>query len=150
MASFNRQTAQLVKDLNTVVPLETTVALVAPRTRDWVTHIGRTKEYIIISPGPKDADIPVLPKEYLQLKAPMDLWIHGRPVGESARALLEKWGTVNRALDRFRTVASLRGQAPELEGMNFSAVGDWWVLKIGDDLLGPMVEKMAAKSNPKK
>ena len=85
MASFNRQTQQLVKDLNAVVPLEETVALVVPRTKGWITHIGRTKEYIIISPGPKDADIPVLPKEYLKLKAPMELWIHGRPVGELPR-----------------------------------------------------------------
>jgi hypothetical protein len=31
-----------------------------------------------------------------------------------------------------------------------SAVGEWRMLKIGDDLIGPIVEKMEKKSNLKK
>jgi len=150
MASFNRQTELLVKSLNAVVPLQETVALVAPKTKDWITHISRTKEFIMISPGPKDADIPVLPKEYLTLKAPLELWIHGKPVGDAARGIVEKWATVNRTLDRFLALTTGTGKAAKVEALNFSAVGDWWVLKVGDDLLGPWVDKLEEKSKPKK
>ena len=106
LASFNRESDQLVSDLNSVVPLEQTVKVLAPRTKDWTTHIARTREYIIISPGPKEAGIPILPKEFLQLKAPMELWIHGKPAGESIRRLLEIFGVAHRGLDRFRALTT--------------------------------------------
>jgi hypothetical protein len=148
MASFNRDTERLVKDLNRVVPLEETVGLLVPGTQNWVTRIGRNKEFIMISRGPKDTDIPVLPKEFLHLKAPVELWIRGQPVGEGARRLLEVWGEAHRSLDRFRALLSQK--ATKVEGLKFSAVGDWWVIKVGEDLLGPLVEKIEENSKPMK
>lgn len=150
MASFDRESERLVKELNRVVPLEKTVALLAPETKDWVTHIARTKEYIMISPGPKNAKIPILPKEYLQLRAPMELWIHGQPAVDSTQALLQTWATVNSALDRYRSFSSSSRKPAKVEGIDFSSVGDWWVLKVGADLLGPWLNKMEENSNPKK
>ena len=144
MTSFNRETERLVKDLNAVVPFEETVALLVPRMKDWVTRVAKTKEYIIISRGPKDVDIPVLPKEFLHLKAPVELWIRGKPDGEPARRLLERWGEVHRGFDRFRDLVS--GKTTKVEGLRFSAVGDWWVIKVGEDLLGPWIKKIEEKS----
>ncbi len=106
------------------------------------------KEYIIISPGPKEADIPVLPKEFLHLKAPVELWIRGKPDGEAARRLLEKWGEVHRGFDRFRDLVS--GKTTKVEGEEFSASGDWWVIKVGEDLLEPLMKKIEEKSKPMK
>jgi hypothetical protein len=148
MASFNRETERLVKDLNRGVPLGETVAKLDPRTQDWVTRIARTKEYIIISRGPKDTEIPVLPKEFLHLKAPLELWIRGKPAVETGRRLLEIWGDAHRSLDRFRELLSPK--ATKVEGLRFSAVGDWWVIKVGEDLLEPLIEKMEEKSKPMK
>jgi hypothetical protein len=148
LASFNRESDRLVNDLNAVVPLEQTVNLLAPQTKDWTTYIARTKEYIMISPGPKEAGIPVLPKEYLQMKAPMELWIHGKPAGESVGRLLEIYGVAHRGLDRFRALTS--SKQAHAEGLRFSAVGEWTVIKVGEDLLERWVEKIEGKSEPMK
>jgi hypothetical protein len=148
LASFNRESDRLVRDLNAVVPLEQTVNLLAPQTKDWTTHIARTKEYIMISPGPKEAGIPILPKEYLQMKAPMELWIHGKPAGESIGRLVEVYGVAHRGLDRFRALTS--GKQAHVEGLRISAVGEWTVIKVGEDLLERWVEKIEGKSEPMK
>jgi hypothetical protein len=121
MASFDRETQKLVKDLNRVVPLEETLNILVPRAEGWVTRIARTKEYIIISRGPKDTEIPVLPKEFLHLRAPVE---------------------------RLREMLS--GKATKVEGLRFSAVDDWWVIKVGEDLLEPLIEQMEEKSKPTK
>jgi hypothetical protein len=145
LAGFNRESDRVVKELNGVVPWEQTLALLRPGgTKDWVTRLKSTNEFMEISPGPKGEEIPTLPKEYFQMKAPIELWIHGRPAGERARGLLEKWSVVQGGLKQFRALAS--SEPPKVEGVKFSAAGDWWVLKVGEDSADKLIEKIGAKT----
>ncbi len=144
ITNFNRESDRVVKELNGVVPWEQTIALVTPgSTKDWVTRLKTTKEYLIVSPGPKDWEIPVLPKEFLQMKAPIELWMRGNPAGERARRLLEKWSIVRGGLSRLTALTS--SEPPKVEGLKFSAAGDWWVLKVGEDSAEKLIEKIKEK-----
>jgi len=143
LAAFDRESEKLVTDLNKVAPWEQTINLLVPRTKEWITHVSSTSDYLMASPGPKDSTIPVLPKEFLSMKAPLELWIHGQPVGDPSRKIVESWSTVQRGLDRFRGLVS--GKEAKVEGVSFTAVGEWWVLKVGEDLLERWVEKLVEK-----
>lgn len=142
LASFNAETSRMVTDLNQIVPLEKTLALFVPKTKEWVNHLGSTKEFIMVSPGPKDASIPILPKEYMRMKAPVEFWIRGKPEGESTRRAVEMWGVFNRGLDRFRTqsVDAAANDTKKVEGLKLTAVGEWWVVKVGEDLVLDLLE----------
>ncbi len=142
-ADFNAETDQLLTRINGIVPYEKMIGFLVPRTTGWVTHLGKTKNYLIISPGPKEAKIATLPKDAQQMRAPMELWIKGRPEGENARSLLESLTASQRALDRFRSFVT--GKEKKREGVAFTAVGDWWVLKIGEDLLEDWTDKIEEK-----
>ncbi len=37
--------------------------------------------------------------------------------------------------------AKAKGQEPKVEGLKLSAVGEWWVLKIGEDLVEDWFER---------
>jgi hypothetical protein len=143
MARFDDETDKFVKELNGIVPLERTVALFVPKARDYVNHLETTPDYLLASPGPKDAVIPVLPKESLRLKAPVEIWLKGRPEGERQRKTLEMWSTLNSGLNRFRS--TLKGEEAKVEGLKFTAVGDWWVIKVGEDLVADWLEKKLEK-----
>ena len=69
VAGFNKATEELLKDLNKMVPIDQTINLFIPKTKDWIYHLGSTKDYIFASPGPKDAKIPVLPKEAARMSS---------------------------------------------------------------------------------
>ena len=144
LIEFNKESDRLVKQLNEVIPLEKTVGFLVPRTKGWITHVGSTKDYLLASPGPKEAHIPVLPKEFSRMRAPLEIWMHGKPEGEVARGLIESWSVAHHGLDRFRGL--ITGKEVKPEGLKFTAVGEWWVIKIGEDLLAKWVEKEAEKN----
>ncbi len=147
MSSYDRETEQFVTRINGVVPIEKTVLLFFPTVKGWVNHVASTTNSIIVSPGPKEAVIPTLPKEYVRMRAPVELWVQGKEEGESKRRALEMWTTVQNGLDQFRAKQS--GKEAKVEGLKFTAVGDWWVIKVGDDLAGEWLDKME-KIDPKK
>jgi hypothetical protein len=152
LTSFNRESDRVVKGLNGVVPWEQTIALFTPGgAKDWVTRLKTTKEYLLASPGPKDSDIPELPKAFLQMQAPIELWLRGNPAGEPARRLLEKWNMAKGGFNRLTALVS--SEPAKVDGVKFSAVGDWWVLTVGEDsavkLLGKVEEKNKKSSAAK-
>ena len=140
LKSFNAGSEQFVTQLNRVVPFEKTNAIIFPKSGGYITHMATTPNYIIISPGPKEAKIAVLPKDYIQIKAPIEIWIHGLKETDRARRALESWRAVHDGLERFR--AKISGEPAKTEGLKLSAVGEWWVLKIGEDLAGDWLDKM--------
>jgi hypothetical protein len=144
LSSFDKETDRLVKELNGLVPYEKTIAYLIPDTRGWITHLGTTKQYLIISPGPKEAAIATLPKEGQRMRAALEIWIRGKPEGPRARQLLDDWNVVDRALDRFRD--ALTGKKTKKEGLTFAVVGDWWVVRVGENLLDQGIEKIEEKS----
>ncbi|QVL33755.1 hypothetical protein KIH39_07565 [Telmatocola sphagniphila] len=148
LASFDTETTQLVNQLNKIVPYEKAISIVAPKTQGWINHLGTTQNYLLLSPGPKEAEIAVLPKEAKQMRAPLELWVKGQPSGERIRLLLESFTATERAFDLFR--AARTGETKKVEGIKFTAVGDWWVLKIGEDLLDQWIDKIEPKPEPPK
>lgn len=140
LSGFEAESEKRMNQLNGIVPYESTLAQIAPKTQGWITHLGTSKNYLIISPGKADASIATLPADAKNMRAPMELWIRGRPEGEPARNMLEAFTKSQRALDRFRAV--ITGKERKLEGVAFTAVGDWWVLKIGEDLADQWLEKI--------
>lgn len=143
LSGFGSETDRLVKQLNGLVPYEKTIAVFAPKATGWSAHLRTTNQYLIISPGPKEAVIAALPKEAQQMQAPLELWIRGEPDGEWARQLLDDWSMADRALDHFRE--GMTGKKRTTKGVTFTAVGGWWVVKIGEDLFDHWIGKPDGK-----
>ncbi len=59
-----------------------------PQDAGWVSHFDNTKDWIVTSPGPEGAAVPELPEEAAELKAPLKLWVHGKPNEISATKVI--------------------------------------------------------------
>ncbi len=143
LAAFGKETDRLVAELNARMPWKQTLAMLVPKQKDWVEHFATTKDWILVSPGPKDAAIPELPDESLQMRAPMELWVSGKPDGPSALKVVALWNTLHSGLDRFRGVSSKESEP--VKGIEPTVVGNWWVIRAGDDILESMIDKVKAK-----
>jgi len=105
LKEFEEHTDRLVDDLNGNVPWKQTIALLVPQDAGWVSHFDNTEDWIVTSPGPEGAAVPELPEEAAELKAPLELWVHGKPNEMSATKLIVLWSTAHVGLNRFREVA---------------------------------------------
>jgi len=140
MDRFDVESARFTTEMNGIVPIQKTVALLIPKVQGWVNHLGSTKEFLYVSPGPVDNTIPILPKEYGRMKAPIELWIRGKARGDAARGALQTWDIVNRGLDRFRPKSAPAEKKKDVEGISVTAIGEWWVVKVGEDLADGLFE----------
>ncbi|MCE9564850.1 MAG: hypothetical protein K8U57_22680 [Planctomycetes bacterium] len=143
LSGFASETDRLVKQLNRLVPYEKMIAVFAPKANDWTAHLRTTEQYLIISPGPKDAAVASLPEEAQQMQAPLELWIRGESDSEWARQLIKNWSKADHTLDQFRE--GLTGKKQKTKGVTFTAVGDWWVVKVGDDVFDQWFDKIEGK-----
>jgi len=139
LESFGKETDRLVDDLNDRVPWKQTLNLLGPRRPDSVPHFASTKEWILASPGPKDAKIPELPEESAKMKAPIELWIHGTPDAATVVKIVALWNVVNGGLNRFRDAAP--GAAPKITDIKPDVVGEWWVMRVGADVLEKVIQR---------
>ena len=143
LAAFGKKTDHLVAELNARMPWKQTLAMLVPQQKDWVEHFASTKDWILVSPGPKDAVIPELPDESLQIRAPMELWVYGKPEGPSVIKVVALWNTLHSGLDRFRGIPST--EPKPVQGVEPAVVGNWWVIRAGDDVLESMIDKVKEK-----
>ena len=144
LASFTAKTDTLVADLNTRMPWKETLAIVAPNSGPRVRKLTTTPVYVEIRSSAVDAEIPDLPAEATDLRAPIELWVLGEPRPAVAAELLALWGlskmvlpaveaaaaeAIDRATgDAAATQSTVRGFEPE-------RLGQWWVLRLGADLM---------------
>lgn len=142
LESFGERTDKLVNDLNTNVPWKKTLALLAPQESDWVGSFSSTKDWIEARSSHLDGPFPDLPDEAAELKAPIELWVLGKPDGVMSGKLLALWGVSNVAMDRFRDVTPAPAAAIAA-GIDPAVVGDWWVLRVGTDLAERFLEGLA-------
>jgi hypothetical protein len=138
LESFGKETDRLVDELNDRVPWKQTLNLLGPRRPDSVPHFASTKEWILASPGPKDAKIPELPEESARMKAPIELWIHGTPDAVTAVKIVTLWNVVNRGLGRFRDQQP--EAAPKITDIKPDVIGEWWVMRVGADVLEKVIQ----------
>lgn len=142
LESFGERTDKLVNDLNTNVPWKKTLALLAPQESDWVASFSSTKDWVEARSSHLDGPFPDLPDEADELKAPIELWVLGRPDAVMSGKLLALWGVSNVAMDRFRDVTPAPAAAVAA-GIDPAVVGDWWVLRVGTDLAERFLEGLA-------
>ena len=142
LADFGKETDRLVAELNSRMPWKQTLAMLMPQQTEWVEHFASTKDWILVSPGPKGATIPELPEESVELQAPMELWVYGKPDGPAATKVVALWNTIHNGLDRFRVLPPAASTV--VKGIEPSAVGNWWVIRAGADLLEGMIDKAKA------
>jgi hypothetical protein len=93
LEAFGKHSDELVSDLNSRLPWKQTVALLMPQDTQWSGHFASTKDWILASPGPKDAGIPELPEEEAKVQAPIELWLHGKPGDGTAAKVIAIWKT---------------------------------------------------------
>jgi hypothetical protein len=140
LEAFGKHSDELVSDLNARLPWKQTLSLLMPDDTTWSGHFASTQDWILASPGPKEAGIPQLPEEESKLGAPIELWVHGKPGDGTAAKVIAMWSAVHVGLDTFRESAPQR--AVKLEDIKPAIVGDWWVLRVGADLVEGLVDQL--------
>jgi hypothetical protein len=140
LEAFGKHTDELVSDLNARLPWKQTLALLVPQDTQWSGHFASTKDWILASPGPKEAGIPELPAEDSKAQAPIELWVHGKPGDGTAAKVVALWSAVHFGLNKFRANAS---QDPvKLEDIKPAIVGEWWVIRVGADLVEDLINQL--------
>jgi hypothetical protein len=86
-----------------------------------------------------------LPKESSQLQAPLELWLRGKPGSAPGVQLLQTWSMVNQMLSRLPVPNAAKEKLELLADLKFATVGDWQVIKVGEDLLDRVIEKIGPK-----
>lgn len=145
LTAFTKKTDILVQDLNERMPWQDTLTILAPNGSERVRRLTTTPVYVEIRSSVVDAVIPDLPSDSESLRAPIELWVLGEPGPVVSAELLALWGlsrmtiapleekleaTAEKVSDRLEESAS--GFEPEL-------LGEWWVLRLGADLLERML-----------
>ncbi len=138
--AFGKHTDELVSDLNKRLPWKQTVALLMPQDTPWSGQFASTKDWILASPGTNDSDIPQLPEEDAKVQAPIELWVHGKLGDGTAAKVVAIWSAVHFGLDKFRDAAP--PGAAKLDDIKPAMVGDWWVLRVGADLVEGLIEQL--------
>lgn len=140
LEAFGKHSDELVSDLNRRLPWKQTVALLMPQDTQWVGHFASTEDWILASPGPENAGIPQLPDEETKVQTPIELWVHGKPGDGTAAKVIAIWSAVHFGLDTFRKPASQGGV--KLEDIKPAFVGEWWVLRVGEDLVEGLIDQL--------
>ena len=140
LEAFGKHSDELVSDLNKRLPWKQTVALIMPQDSQLTGQFASTRDWILASPGTKEAGIPELPEEEARVQAPIELWIHGKLGDGTAAKVVAIWTTVHFGLDKFRQAAP-PGTA-KLEDIKPAMVGEWWVLRVGADLVEGLLQQL--------
>lgn len=156
LAAFTAKTDTLVHDLNRRMPWKETLALVAPNGKERVRRLTTTPVYVEIRSSVVDAAIPALPRESQDLRAPLELWVLGKPGPVVSAELMALWGLsrmalpsdsgpVTKALDRAAASGPVRAV---VSGFEPELLGDWWVLRLGANLMERVLGKPAQAPRP--
>ena len=140
LEAFGKHSDELVSDLNARLPWKQTVAVLMPQDTPWTGHFASTKDWILASPGPSDAGIPELPPDESKVQTPIEVWVHGKPGDGTAAKVIAIWSAVHFGLDKFRDAAP-QG-AVKLEDIKPAMIGEWWVLRVGADLVEGLIDQL--------
>jgi len=145
LEEFGRHTDKLVRDLNANLPWKQTVAMLTKQTP------GRKRQFINkpqwIEAHSSHTDNPSsLPDGSEEMRAPVELWVLGEPRASISDRLVELWGASQIAFNRIRrTLTTAEGR--DASGLEPEMVGDWWVIRIGDDVASRVLGSPAAPSS---
>lgn len=145
LAAFEEKTDRLVSDLNKRLPWQATLAIVAPNGSERVRHLTTTPAYVEIRSTVVDSVIPNLPSESQDLRAPIELWVLGEPSPVVSAELIALWGLSKLSLPPLKDAAAevldnVQEKRAETSGIEPELLGDWWVLRLGADLMEQLIE----------
>lgn len=146
LETFEKKTEQLVNDLNKRMPWQDTLSLMAPSGAERVRTLTTTPIYVEIRSSVVDSEIPDLPGESEDLRAPIELWVLGEPSPAVSAELLALWGLSKLALPPLKDAAAevledVQEQKPAASGIEPELLGNWWVLRLGADLLEKLIDE---------
>ena len=145
LTTFTQKTDALVNDLNQRMPWKDTLAIVAPSGAERVRRLTTTPVYVEIRSSVADAEIPSLPSESENLRAPIELLVLGEPGPVVSAELLALWGLSKMAIEPLKDKAEAAAErvSERLEdsarGFEPQLLGEWWVLRLGADLIEQML-----------
>jgi len=146
---FTTKTDTLVADLNKRMPWKDTLAIVAPNGEQRVRRLTTTPVYVEIRSSVVDAEIPDLPSESESLRAPIELWVLGEPGPVVSAELLALWGLSKMAIAPIKEKAEAAAERVKenledsASGFEPQLLGEWWVLRLGADLMERMLDAAA-------
>ena len=149
MAEFTTKTDTLVDDLNSRMPWKDTLAIVAPNGEQRIRRLTTTPVYVEIRSSVVDAVIPDLPSESESLRAPIELWVLGEPGPIVSAELLALWGLSKMAIAPIKEKAEAAAERVKenledsASGFEPQLLGEWWVLRLGADLMERMLDAAA-------
>ena len=156
LKTFTSKTDALVSDLNQRIPWEQVLGVVAPNGSERVRQLTMTPLYVEIRSTVVDGVVPDLPKESADLHAPIELWVLGQPGPVVSAELLALWGLSKIALPALQDAAeevieestsdaiAASNTEDDTHGFEPQLLGDWWVLRLGADLM----ERFLRQANP--
>ena len=154
LAAFSERTDKLVADLNANLPWKETVSLLTRRVPGRRQQFSNKPKWIEARSLHVDFGDGEMPEAAASLRAPIELWVKGEPRASITERLLGLWEAPREAFARLRPAApaaesgddtsaedAARGITPEM-------IGDWWVIRIGNDvadtILRPQTSPAAA------
>jgi hypothetical protein len=139
---FTTKTDTLVADLNQRTSWKDTLAIVPPNGEQRVRRLTTTPISVEIRSSVVDAEIPDLPAESQSLRAQIELWVLGQPGPVMSAELPALWGLSRLAIkpiqQKAEAAAERLGENHEDSARSFEPelFGEWWVLRLGADLMG--------------
>ena len=123
-SEFDRLGEELIAKLNETTPLEETIQLMFPETKDWIYDLSTTEEHIQVSVGPRGYRFPQLPPR--DQHAPVELWVRvaGGSVDPEASRV---WNAAQHLVRSF--LAGMAGDAASGKDTTIDRVGDWVVIE---------------------
>ena len=146
LKAFDAPSNRLVQDLNTNVPWKQTLAILSPDRPDWTGQFSSTEQWVEARSTHASNPSPDIPAEAAALKAPIELWVQGKPDATISGKLVALWSLSHGALDRFREVAATP-PVKTAAGIEPRIVGDWWVIRVGSDVAERFLDGMKKAPN---
>ncbi|PHS11135.1 MAG: hypothetical protein COA78_10360 [Blastopirellula sp.] len=127
---FDTMANELIEKLNKTTPLEETILLLYPKSKDWVYSLSTTGDHIQASVGPKGLRFPELPIRADGHRDPVEIWVRTGQVKVKTR-VINVW---NNAQDVLKLAYLAGVKLPEIVrgDIKLEEVEDWVVIPLGN------------------
>jgi len=127
---FNESLRELEKELQQATPLEKTVRLLFPQTRDWVFRPSTTPDFLQTVVGPEQSFAPQIPKRGDEpMQAAIELWVRLPVDDPRVKTVATIWNAAQQMLNTFPQDEALPA-AGQISAVKAVRVDDWWVFDL--------------------
>jgi hypothetical protein len=129
ITEFDKEVQRVIKELNTISPLEETAQKLFPQTKDWIYYPYNTATHLIIGVGPRNYRLPDLPVTSPS-DARVEVWIRNKPETKGMIPILRLWRNASEQLE-VMLPADIGKKLNFREGFRTQTVKEWFVIKLG-------------------